>query len=199
MTAEEFDSSQFLEPVRRRDEAAARGLVERLYPLVIRIVRGHLPRRLAEEDLAQEVFLRLFARLDQYEARSGVPFEHWVSRLAVRTCLDAIRAEKRRPEWRLSDLDESEAAWVEHLTTEAAAPESAPAAAREVIELMLSWLSPADRLVINLLDLEGKSVREISQLTGWNETLVKVRAFRARARLRKLAARFQAEHHHEIL
>jgi RNA polymerase sigma-70 factor (ECF subfamily) len=170
MTDELFDASLCLEQVRRRDEDAARDLVEQLYPLVIRIVRGHLPRRTAEEDLAQEVFLRLFARLDQYEPRSGVPFEHWVSRLAVRTCLDALCTEQRRPEWRLSDLDTAEAAWVEHLTAEAAAPDTAPAAAREAIELMLSWLSPAYPWVIRLLDLEGKSVQEISQLTGWSKT-----------------------------
>jgi RNA polymerase sigma-70 factor (ECF subfamily) len=183
-----------------QDEDAARALVEHLYPLVIRIVRGHLPRRMAEEDLAQEVFLRLFARLDQYVSRNQVPFEHWVSRLAVRTCLDALRTEKRRPEWRLSDLTESEAAWVEHVTTgESAAPDTEPAAAREAVELMLSWLSPADRLVISLLDLEEKSVQEISEFTGWSKTLVKVRAFRARNRLRKLAAKFQAEKRYEIL
>ncbi|MBN2508543.1 MAG: sigma-70 family RNA polymerase sigma factor [Verrucomicrobia bacterium] len=150
--------------------------------------------------MAQEVFLRVFARLDRYRARPQVPLEHWVSRLAVRTCLDALRADKRRPEWRLSDLDESEAAWVRHLTTEgSAAPDTAPAAAREAIAWMLSMLAPADRLVIRLLDLDGQSVREISQLTGWSRTLVKVRAFRARARLRKLAGRFKAEHPHEIL
>ncbi len=74
-----------LERVRQRDEEAARELVAHLYPLVIKIVRSHLPRRVAEEDLAQEIFLKVFANLDQY--RGAVPFEHWVSRVAVSTCL----------------------------------------------------------------------------------------------------------------
>ena len=94
MTENPSDLAQCLSRVRQSEPEAARLLVERLYPLVIRIVRSHRPVRTAEEDLAQEVFAKLFARLDQYQERSDVPFEHWVSRLAVRTCLDALRAER---------------------------------------------------------------------------------------------------------
>jgi DNA-directed RNA polymerase specialized sigma24 family protein len=84
-----FDMAACLASVRDGDEAAARGLVEELWPLVIKIVRSHLPRRTAEEDLAQEIFLKIFSRLAQYQARDGKPFAHWVSRVAVTTCLDA--------------------------------------------------------------------------------------------------------------
>jgi len=73
-----------LERVRGGDARAAESLVESLYPLVIRIVRSHLPRRATEEDLAQEVFLKLFTRLDRYRERGGIPLEHWGIRLAVR-------------------------------------------------------------------------------------------------------------------
>jgi len=188
MTTKEYDLAQCLEGARRGEPEAARALVEQLYPLVIRIVRSHLPVRAAEEDLAQEVFLKLFSRLDQYQARAGIPFEHWVSRLAVRTCLDALRAERRRPEVRCSDLSDEQSAWLEFLLLDgAAAPAADSTSAREVIELLLSQLPPAAGLVIRLLDLEEKSVKEISQLTGWGQSLVKVRAFRARRQLRKLA------------
>jgi RNA polymerase sigma-70 factor (ECF subfamily) len=167
-------------------------LVEALYPLVIRIVRGHRPVRLAEEDLAQEVFVKLFARLDRYEAQAGVPFEHWVSRLTVRTCLDALRAERRRPELRCSDLGDEENQWLEFLLNAAAPPPETPdTSAAEAVEHLLAQLSPDDRWVIRLLDLEQKSVAEISQLTGWSRPAVKVRAFRARHRLRKVAAGFR--------
>jgi RNA polymerase sigma factor (sigma-70 family) len=104
-----------LEGVRRNEPLASQALVEHLYPLVIRIVRSHLPRRTAEEDLVQEVYLKIFTRLEQYRERDGVPFEHWVSRLAVRTCLDQLRAERRRPEWRWSDLNEEEAGWLDSM------------------------------------------------------------------------------------
>ena len=189
-----FDLSACLEAVRQHDQEAARVLVEQLYPQVIRIVRSHLPRRMAEEDLAQEIFVKLFDRLPQYVARPGVPFEHWLSRLAVRTCLDALRAERRRPEWRHADLSEDELAWLEHLVSDDAAPPDASAAgARELVQKLLGQLSAPDRLVITLLDLEQKSVKDISALTGWSVTLVKVRAFRARRKLRRLAATLEQE------
>jgi RNA polymerase sigma factor (sigma-70 family) len=188
MVTDEFDWRGCLERVRRRDEDAAAALVERLYPLVIRIVRSHLPRRAAEEDLAQDVFVKMFARLDQYHERAGTPFEHWVARLAVRTCLDALKAADRRPELRWGDLSEEQAAWLDFmLADESATPDSSAASAREVIEQLLSQLPPDDRLVISLIDLEEKTVREVSEMTGWSGTLVKVRAFRARRKLRKLA------------
>ena len=189
MATKEFDLARCLDGVRRCDQQAAEALVEHLHPLVIRIVRGHLPQRVAEEDLAQEVFIKMFARLEDYEARAGVPFEHWLSRLAVRTCLDALRAEKRRPELRWSDLAEEQRSWLDFLRAdEGTMPETEAASARELIEWFLTQLNPDDRLVISMLDLQQKSVREIGLLTGWSVPLVKVRAFRARRKLRQLAA-----------
>ncbi len=195
---EEFDLARCLERVRQQDQDAAHALVEQLYPLVIRIVRSHLPVRAAEEDLAQEVFLKLFSRLEQYQPRAGIPFEHWVARLAVRTCLDALRAEHRRPEVRWGDLSVEQSAWVEFMLVEdAAPPDTTPGAARELVEHLLSQLQADDRLVINMLDLEQKSVNEISRLTGWSVALVKVRAFRARRKLRKLAEVLKAQERYE--
>lgn len=182
-----FDLSGCLERVRQRDQLAARELVEHLYPLVIRIVRSHLPRRVAEEDLAQEVFLKMFSRLDQYQG--AVPFPHWVSRIAVTTCIDHLRAQKRRPEFRWADLSEREADVLDAVMTnenEVAANDAMEA--RELVHKLLAELSADDQLVLRLLDLEQKSIAEIAELTGWNQSLIKVRAFRAR---RKLQKRFQ--------
>jgi RNA polymerase sigma-70 factor (ECF subfamily) len=188
MVSDQFEYGRCLEEVAQGSQEDSRALVEQLYPLVIRIARANRPLRMAEEDLAQEVFIKLFARLDQYQARAGIPFEHWVARLAVRTCLDALRAERRRPEWRWSDLSEEQAAWLEYmLADDTAAPETDPGSARELVDRLMAQLPPDDRLVIRLLDLEQKSVKEIGQLTGWSTALVKVRAFRARRKLRKLA------------
>lgn len=188
MPLETFDVPDCLARVRQGDDDAARSLVEHLYPLVLKIVRAHRPRRAAEEDLAQETFVKIFRRIDQYQGRDGVPFEHWVSRVAVTTCLDALRAEKRRPEYRWADLGEGERAWLEYFVSEQAA--TAPpddAAAREMVEILLGYLTPPDRLVLTLLDLEARTVAHVSQVTGWSESAVKVRAFRARQKLRKQA------------
>jgi len=181
---EPFDLAGCLERVRKRDQLAARELVEHLHPLVIRIVRSHLPRRVLEEDLAQDVFLKMFTRIDQYKGE--VPFTHWVSRIAVTTCIDQLRAQKRRPELRWADLSERETDVLDAVITNEndVAPDDA-LAARELVGKLLDQLKPEDRLVIQYLDLEQKSVAEISQLTGWNQTLVKVRAFRARRKLQR--------------
>jgi RNA polymerase sigma factor (sigma-70 family) len=180
-----FDVAACLDRVRQRDQIAARELVDHLYPLVIRIVRSHLPRRVAEEDLAQEVFLKMFTRLDQY--KGAVAFTHWVSRIAVTTCIDQLRAQKRRPEFRWADLSEKETDVLDAvLTNESEVPANDAMAAHELVTKLLGQLKPRDRLVLQLLDLEQRSVAEISELTGWNPSLVKVRAFRARGKLKKL-------------
>ena len=182
---ETFDFAECLGRVRAHDQAAARELVDQLYPLVIRIVRAHLPRRVAEEDLAQDIFLKMFNRLEQYQG--AVPFPHWVSRIAVTTCIDQLRAQKRRPELRWADLSEDQAEVLDAvMTNENETTTSDAVAAKELVYTLLDQLSPPDRSVIQMLDLEQKTLAEISQLTGWNTTLIKVRAFRARRKLQKL-------------
>jgi RNA polymerase sigma-70 factor (ECF subfamily) len=184
-TDETFDLVGCLVRVRQRDQIAARDLVQHLYPLVIRIVRAHLPRRETEEDMAQEVFLKMFTRLEQYQG--AVPFSHWVSRIAVTTCIDHLRAQKRRPEFRWADLSETEAEVLDNMLSDDRDETPGDAlAARELVHKLLGQLKPEDRLVLTLLDLEQKSVAEVSARTGWNQTLVKVRAFRARRKLQKL-------------
>ncbi len=177
-------SLEWLELVRRKDEDATRRLVERLHPLVLRIVRAHRPRRVAEEDLCQEVLLSVFTDLDQY--RGPAPFEHWVSRVAVHSCIDALRRERARPELRWADLSQPE----EHalrsaLESAEGDSEESRMGARDLVERLLEALPPKDRLLIRWLELEDQSVRDVAAWTGWSVTLVKVRAFRARRRLRR--------------
>jgi RNA polymerase sigma factor (sigma-70 family) len=180
-----FDVPACLARVRQRDQAAARELVDHLFPLVIRIVRSHLPRRVAEEDLAQEIFMKMFTRIGQYQG--AVPFTHWVSRIAVTTCIDHLRAQKRRPEFRWADLSEGQADVLDAVMTneQDVAPDDA-VEAHELVHKLLDQLNPEDRMVLQLLDLEQKTIAEISALTGWGQSLVKVRAFRARRKLQKL-------------
>jgi RNA polymerase sigma factor (sigma-70 family) len=184
MSENQFDMASILLRVRAGDADATRDLVTFLYPLVIKIVRANLPRSLSEEDLAQEVFMKVFAHIEQY--RDAVPFEHWVSRISLTTCIDQLRAQKRRPELRWTDLSETEAAVLEGaMSTEFEADRLQALAARELVNKLLDCLNSEDRLVITLLDLEQRTVAEISQITGWNRTVIKVRAFRARRKLKK--------------
>jgi len=186
--------AELVERVRRAaDESAARELVEGLHPLVMRIVRAHLPRRSSEEDLAQEVFMKVFTRIDQW--RAEMPFEHWVSRVAVTTCLDALRHQQRRPELRWSDLSEAEAAALQNVLTEEGddASSSDAVSDRELAHKLLDTLKPTDRLVLTMMDMEGRSIAEVHAATGWSATVIKVRAFRARRKLRKAFERLEAQ------
>ena len=180
-----FDMADCVRRVRRRDEEAARQLMDRLYPLVLKVVRSHLPQRTSEEDLVQTVFMKVFANIHQYQGR--VPLEHWVSRISVNTCLNALKAEKIRPELRWSDLSPETQRVVDSLAADGAgAPDTNGATARELLKNLMARLSPPDRLVVTLLHLEEKSVAQVQALTGWSGPVVKVRAFRARKKLQRL-------------
>ena len=184
METPELDVVACLRHVRAGDEMAARHLMAHLTPLVTKIVRSHLPRRTSEEDLMQAVFIKVFTRLDQY--RGEVPLTHWVSRVAVNTCLNEISREKVRPELRHADLSEDEEAVLQNLAANTAdLPAEQSVASRELVEKMLAKLNPEDRLVVTLLHLEGRSVEEVRAATGWSTPLVKVRAFRARLKMKK--------------
>jgi RNA polymerase sigma factor (sigma-70 family) len=179
-----LDVAACVERVRQRDEDAARMLLGHLYPLVLKLVRAYRPRRTSEEDLTQTVFMKIFARLDQYSG--AVPLEHWVSRITINTCLNQLAAEKVRPEWRWADLSPEQCHMLENLPSANGEIDSHESlAAREIVEKLLALLSPRDRLLITLLNLEGRTTQEVREITGWNETLIRGRAFRARLRLKK--------------
>jgi RNA polymerase sigma-70 factor (ECF subfamily) len=187
-----LDVAACVERVRQRDEDAARALLNHLYPLVIKLVRAHLPRRTSEEDLIQIVFMKVFVHLDRYSG--AVPLEHWVSRIAINACLTQLKAERSRPEFRWADLSQEHALLLEAVPAADAQEDPGRAlAARELVENLLGTLAPHDRLLLTLLHLEGHSIEEIKRITGWNSALIRVRAFRARQKLRKSFKRLMRE------
>lgn len=187
-----FDTAACIQRVRARDEEAARELFRHLHPLVSRIVRSHLPRRTSAEDLTQTVFMKVFANLEKFSGT--VPLEHWVSRIAVNTCLNQLASEKVRPELRWADLSEEQAEALDAVTADSEEPEpTRNLAAREIVEKLLSQLAPPERLVLTLLHLEGRTVAEVQQITGWNVPVIKVRAFRARRKLKKYFEKLMTE------
>jgi RNA polymerase sigma-70 factor (ECF subfamily) len=179
-----LDLQACIAEVRAGSDAAARDLMQHLYPLVLKIVRSHRAKRESEEDLVQAVFIKVFGKLEQYSGE--VPLSHWVSRVAVNTCLNQIAREKVRPEVRHADLSETEEEVLTSLVRDESldSPDQA-LASRDLIERLLEHLGPEDRLVIQLLHIEERTVEGVHEITGWSSALVKVRAFRARAKLRK--------------
>jgi len=189
---DDSNASALVQAALHHDDEAARALVRRLYPTVAKIVRAHRPRRTAEEDLCQMIFIKVFQKLSQFSGQ--VPLEHWVSRIAVNTCLNQIESERVRPELRHADLSEEERAVVENLASSSdELPPDQRVASRELVEHLLAALKPVERLAIDLLYLQGRSVEEIRKITGWSAALVKVRAFRARQKMKNKLAKISAK------
>jgi RNA polymerase sigma-70 factor (ECF subfamily) len=138
------------------------------------------------EDIAQEVFARSYFSLSSFTL--GRSFEAWVARIAVNACYDHLRAQRRRIEYNMPRSADQEDEWLELQMLEVArdrhASEERQREAAQVSERLLAKLDPEDRLVLVLMDRDGYSVKDISEMTGWGQSKVKVRAFRARRALR---------------
>jgi len=162
-------------------------LVTRHQAQVFKIVGRHVPRAQVEE-VAQDVFVRAFTSLATFSERA--PFHHWLASLAVRTCYGFWREAYRSRETPMSALSEEGQKWVEHVLTVQADRSFHQQAAAQEAQTVLHWaldqLSPENRTVLTLVYLEGLSVREAAALLGWSQVNVKVRAHRARLRLRTL-------------
>jgi RNA polymerase sigma-70 factor (ECF subfamily) len=114
-------------------------------------------------------------------------------RMATRACLDALRSQRRHREDSLSDLSVEENDWLDRHAASPDMWDHRADAARSLVRKVFEQLSPAHRLVLTLLELEDRSVKEISLITGWSQTLVKVRAFRARAEMKRVLSRLQTD------
>jgi RNA polymerase sigma-70 factor (ECF subfamily) len=172
---------------RAGDESAFAEIVRRYGPRVFRTAGRFFRRREQVEEAAQEVFLKAFTQLETFEGRGS--FEGWLTRIATNTCLNLVRGAKRRPELSASDLSEDEGAWLENSMAGAAAERQQSAergmVAADLAERVLVTMAPDDRLVLMLMDGEEASVKEVAEATGWSESNVKVKAMRARRRMRE--------------
>lgn len=179
--------AELIAAVLRGNAASFEPLVQKYSPRVFATARRYARREDEIADIVQEVWLKAFQKLASF--RGEAPFEHWLMRMAVRTCYDFLRAHQRNRESSFTDLTEPEDDWLERFAADpASAPEDAQAA-KLLVDRALEQLSPPARLVLTLLEIEDRPIKEIAQLTGWSVPLVKVRAFRARAELRKVLAR----------
>ena len=187
----ERTEAELISAVLKGDAASFEPLVAKYSPRVFATARRYARRDSEVEDIAQEVWLKAFDKLKSF--RGEAPFEHWLMRMTVRTCYDFLRGHQRNRESSFAELSEPESDWLDRFVT---APETAGEnadAAKMLVGRVLERLSPPARLVITLLEIEDRSVKEISRLTGWSVPLVKVRAFRARAEMRKIVAKMAKE------
>jgi RNA polymerase sigma-70 factor (ECF subfamily) len=136
------------------------------------------------EDVAQEVFLRLYFSLDQL--RTAEVFEPWLYRLTVNAAYDYLRKQRRRQEYRMSDLSEQQMVMADAVAGgRADQDEREMKKTRETVEAVLGSVSEADRILLMLKELEGLSLKELEKIYNINENALKVRLFRARQRVLK--------------
>ena len=173
------------------DASSFEPLVARYQPRVFATARRYARREDEVADIVQEIFIKAYQKLSTYRAEA--PFEHWLMRMAVRTCYDFLRKHQRNREYNVTEISDEENDWLENVGDEGLERETDQAAAKALVERLLEGLSPDFRIVITLLEIEEKSVKEIADLTGWSVSLVKVRAYRARKQMRKMLARITPE------
>src|SRR5215469_710938 len=185
--AMERTEAELIAAVLKGDPASFEPLIEKYSPRVFATARRYARRDSEVEDIVQEVWLKAYQKLKSF--RGEAPFEHWLMRLAVRTCYDFLRSHQRNRESSFSEISEPEEDWLDRFVADPGTAVEDADAAKLLVNRVLEKLSPEARLVIQLLEIEDRSVKEIAELTGWSVPLVKVRAFRARAEMRKILAR----------
>ena len=169
------------------NERAFEEILRRYSPRVFRIASKFFRQRDQVEDAAQEAFLKAYTQLSSYEGRGSL--EGWLTRITTNQCINKLRSAKRRPESSVSELTEHEGPWLENqlagVSMERHQSSESGRVAADLAEKVLSELPADDRLVLMSIDGEQMPVKDVAEMTGWSESKVKVRAFRARRRMRQ--------------
>jgi RNA polymerase sigma-70 factor, ECF subfamily len=169
------------------DESAFAEIVRRYSPRVFSFSSRFFRRYDLVEEAAQEVFLKAFTQLKNFEGRGSL--EGWLTRITVTTCINILRSTKPQNELMIADLTEDETTWLENNMSNASSAnhrnEEDKLIAADLVNRVLEILPPEDSLILQMIDGEGASIKEASAATGWSESKVKIKAFRARRRMRE--------------
>jgi RNA polymerase sigma-70 factor (ECF subfamily) len=164
-------------------EAAFEELVRRHQQRVFALVGGLLRRQEDVEDVAQQVFLKVYLSLRKFDQRAA--FSTWLYRITVNECWDYLRKKKVRPLVYESDLSEEQVSRLDGFAS-SGRPSEAPnerTETKQILERMLEKLPEQDRQLLVLKEVEGFSVQELAEILNLNVNTVKVRLFRARGRI----------------
>ena len=183
------EEAQLVRRVQAKDEIAFREIVERYQAKVFSIIYGILRNRNDAEDIAQQVFAKIYFSIKNFDFRSSLLT--WIYKITVNECYDYLRKKRVRKLVYESDFSADDSQRVE--SSEPAVDHTAAVdqqlAQQDLIFKLLSKISEEDRTLILLKEVEGHSVEELSQMTGMNENTIKVKLFRARQKLVKAAGR----------
>jgi len=173
------------------DEEAFGEVVRRYSPRVFKVCGRFFKRYSLVEEAAQETFLRAYTQLKNFEARGSL--EGWMTRIASTTCINILRAQKRQTEKLISELSEQETFWLEDFVLSRGGKNISSTEDRliasDLVEKIFATLPPDDVTVLLMTEVYGSSLKETAEATGWTESKVKVKAFRARKKMREALER----------
>jgi RNA polymerase sigma-70 factor (ECF subfamily) len=176
--------SDIIQKARTGDAAAFNQIVLAYRRRILGTISRLIGRPEDVEDVAQEVFVRLYYSLDQL--RTNEVFEPWLYRLSINACYDYLRRAKRRNEPRMSDLSEQQVMMADSVAGgKLDLEERRKSSIREFTQSLFQHVSEEDRLLLTLKEVEGLSLKELEEVYGVNENALKVRLFRARQRVLK--------------
>ena len=167
-------------------------LIIRYQPRIFGMARKYFRNESDVEDVVQTIFTKTYQKLGSFNHTA--PFEHWFMRLSVNTCYDALRRKAKNREQAITDVmfeNETDHSWHSRLgSIPDPNDQEALDKASELVHTVLGQVSEKARIVLTLQELEGRSIKEIAEITGWSIALVKVQAFRARKEMRAAVERF---------
>jgi RNA polymerase sigma-70 factor (ECF subfamily) len=177
--------SEVIRAAQSGDEEAFRSIMRACKSRILGMASRYVQSPAELDDLGQDIFVHVWKGLRTY--RFDAPFPNWLSRVAVNTCLTHIKRRRRR--WSLFVTPEPES--LERVADLSGEAEASGREAAERLRPALEALKPKDRLIITLLHLDERSVAQVAELTGWSESNVKVRALRARLKLKELLKQYE--------
>ena len=181
------DEAELVRRVQARDEIAFREIVDRYQGKVFSIIFGILRNHNDAEDIAQQVFAKIYFSINNFDFRSSLLT--WIYKITVNECYDYLRKKKVRKLVYESDFSEDETLRMEQSEPDLEKPVDALLSDRDLVMKLLSKVSEEDRQLMLLKEVEGHSVEELAEMTGMNENTIKVKLFRARQKLLKAAHR----------
>jgi RNA polymerase sigma-70 factor (ECF subfamily) len=171
------------------DETAFQELVEKYQSKVFSIIHGIVRQRNDVEDIAQQVFAKVFFSIRNFDFRSSLIT--WIYKITVNECFDYLRKKKVRKLVYESDLSEDEVRRVENTepSVDRAPSADTTLARRDYVLKLMSRVSEEERALLMLKEVEGYSVEELADMMSMNENTIKVKLFRARQKLVKASQR----------
>lgn len=166
------------------DRDAFRLLVERYQGRVFSIAHTLIRSRADVEDIAQQVFTRVFFRIRDFDFRAALIT--WIYKITINECYNHLRKQRSGRLRCVSEMTEAEVHHMDNARSTDPSPQRKVELA-QMVSLLLGKVSEEERLLLLMKEVEGYSVEDLSRLFACNENTVKIKLFRARRRLARLA------------